>query len=74
MLDLDADKKSALVCEDLVACIQDLNKEVESLRNLLLKVNEGEQVLLSSLKYLNFSLVEYKHFFLLLQQLPYSAV
>ncbi|XP_032894201.1 ankyrin repeat, SAM and basic leucine zipper domain-containing protein 1 [Amblyraja radiata] len=43
VLDLDADKKSALICEDLVACIQDLNKEVESLRNLLLKLQNNQE-------------------------------
>ncbi|XP_072125462.1 ankyrin repeat, SAM and basic leucine zipper domain-containing protein 1 isoform X1 [Mobula birostris] len=43
VLDLDPDRKSALICDDLVKCIQDLNKEVESLRNLLLKLQNKQE-------------------------------
>ncbi|XP_059834265.1 ankyrin repeat, SAM and basic leucine zipper domain-containing protein 1 isoform X3 [Hypanus sabinus] len=43
VLDLDPDKKSALICEDLVKCIQHLNKEVESLRNLLQKLQNKQE-------------------------------
>ncbi|XP_072341349.1 ankyrin repeat, SAM and basic leucine zipper domain-containing protein 1 isoform X2 [Scyliorhinus torazame] len=44
VLDLDPDHKSALVCDDLLKCIQDLDKEVERLKNLLLKLqNHHEQ-------------------------------
>ncbi|XP_051886570.1 ankyrin repeat, SAM and basic leucine zipper domain-containing protein 1 [Pristis pectinata] len=43
VLDLDPDRKSALICDDLVKSIQDLNKEVESLRNLLLKVQNKQE-------------------------------
>uniref|UniRef100_UPI00398E616B ankyrin repeat, SAM and basic leucine zipper domain-containing protein 1 isoform X1 n=2 Tax=Pristiophorus japonicus TaxID=55135 RepID=UPI00398E616B len=42
VLDLDPDKKSAMVCVDLVKCIQDLDKEVERLRNLLLKLQNNQ--------------------------------
>ncbi|XP_078424690.1 ankyrin repeat, SAM and basic leucine zipper domain-containing protein 1 [Cetorhinus maximus] len=44
VLDLDPDHKSALVCDDLAKCIQGLDKEVERLKNLLLKLqNDHEQ-------------------------------
>ncbi|XP_048463862.1 ankyrin repeat, SAM and basic leucine zipper domain-containing protein 1 [Rhincodon typus] len=44
VLDVDPDQKSALACDDLVKCIQDLDKEVQRLRNLLLKLqNDQEQ-------------------------------
>ncbi|GCC26528.1 ankyrin repeat, SAM and basic leucine zipper domain-containing protein 1 [Chiloscyllium punctatum] len=44
VLDVDPDRKSALACEDLVKCIQDLDKEVQRLRNVLLKLqNDQEQ-------------------------------
>ncbi|XP_078077292.1 ankyrin repeat, SAM and basic leucine zipper domain-containing protein 1 isoform X2 [Mustelus asterias] len=43
VLDLDPDQKSALVCDDLVKCIQDLDKEVERLKNLLLKLQSNHE-------------------------------
>ncbi|XP_067907331.1 ankyrin repeat, SAM and basic leucine zipper domain-containing protein 1 isoform X2 [Heterodontus francisci] len=43
VLDLDPDQKSALVCDDLIKCIQDLDKEVEKLRNLLLKLQNNQE-------------------------------
>ncbi|XP_067856166.1 ankyrin repeat, SAM and basic leucine zipper domain-containing protein 1 isoform X3 [Heptranchias perlo] len=43
VLDLDPDQKSALVCDDLIKCIQDLDKEVERLRNLLLKLQNNQE-------------------------------
>ncbi|XP_069758920.1 ankyrin repeat, SAM and basic leucine zipper domain-containing protein 1 isoform X1 [Narcine bancroftii] len=43
VLDLDPDKRSALICNDLVKCVLDLNKEVESLRNLLLMLQTNQE-------------------------------